>query len=78
SAMALWLPLVAAAPLAWWLRALVLGLGAVVLVLLPGESAKLALGAGVLAGLGGALMQRRTASLLGAVLAVAIVVMPAV
>jgi hypothetical protein len=45
SAMALWLPLAAATPIAWWLRGLILLGGAVVLVLLPGEAAKLAVAA---------------------------------
>src|SRR5207244_1110790 len=50
SAMALWLPLVAAAPLARWLRGVILAAGALVLVLLPGEAAKLAVLAALLVG----------------------------
>ena len=46
SAMGAWLPLVAAAGLARWLRGAILAAGAVVLVLLPGEAAKLAVVAG--------------------------------
>ncbi|MDB5374395.1 MAG: hypothetical protein JWP04_3037 [Belnapia sp.] len=78
SAMALWLPLVAAAPLALWLRAMILLGGAAVLVLLPGESAKLAVGAALLVGSVALVLPRRMAVLLGAGLAVAIVAMPIV
>lgn len=78
SAMALWLPLVAAAPLAPWLRSLVLLGGAAVLVALPGESAKLAVAAALLVGGVALVLPRRMAVLLGAGLAVAIVAMPIV
>ncbi|MDO9712271.1 O-antigen ligase family protein [Paracraurococcus lichenis] len=78
SAMGLWLPLVAAAGLARWVRALVLTAGAAVLVLLPGESAKLAVLAGGAAGGLALLAPRWTPRLLGAGLAVAILAMPAV
>ncbi len=79
SAMALWLPLVAAAPgLAIWLRGLLLLAGAGVLVLLPGESAKLAVLAGGLAGGLAWLAPRLLPRLLGAALAVLILAMPAV
>jgi O-antigen ligase len=76
SAMALWLPLVAVAALGWWLRALILLAGGAVLLLLPGESAKLAVLAALLAGAAAAWLPRRTAIGLGAALAVAIVAMP--
>jgi len=79
SAMALWLPLIAAAPgLALWLRTLVLLAGAVVLGLLPGESAKLAVLAAGLAGGVARLAPQLTPRLMGAALAVAILAMPAV
>jgi O-antigen ligase len=78
SAMGLWLPLVAAAGLARWLRGLVLAAGAVVLVLLPGEAAKLAVVAGGLAGGAALLAPRWTPRLLGGFLAIAILAMPAV
>jgi O-antigen ligase len=78
SAMGLWLPLVAAAGLSRWLRGLVLAAGAVVLVLLPGEAAKLAVVAGGLAGGAALLAPRWTPRLLGAGLALAILAMPAV
>lgn len=79
SAMALWLPLVAVAPgLAAWLRALVLLAGAGVLVLLPGESAKLAVLAAGLAGGAAWLAPRLTPRLLGTALAISILAMPAV
>jgi O-antigen ligase len=76
SAMALWLPLVAAAPLPRPLRAGVIGAGAVVLVLLPGEAAKLAVLAGLLVGVLALLLPRLVRPGLGAVLAVAVVAMP--
>jgi O-antigen ligase len=76
SAMALWLPLVAAAALGWWLRGLSLLVGAAVLLLLPGESAKLAVLAALLAGAAATLLPRRTAIGLGAALAVAMIAMP--
>lgn len=78
SAMGLWLPLAAAAPLAPWLRGLVLAAGAAVLVLLPGDSAKLAVLAGGLAGGAAWFAPRRVPRLLGAGLALAILAMPAV
>ena len=76
SAMALWLPLVAAAPLPRWLRALILLGGAAVLVALPGEAAKLAVGAALVTGAVALLLPRRTAVTLGAALALAIIAMP--
>ncbi len=76
SAMALWLPLVATAPLPWLLRAGVIGAGALVLVLLPGEAAKLAVLAGLLAGGLALLLPRLARPGLGAVLAVAVIAMP--
>jgi len=78
SAMGLWLPVVAAAGLARWLRGAILAFGAIVLVLLPGESAKLAVMAGGLAGGAALLAPRWTPRLLGAALALAILAMPAV
>ncbi|WP_043335028.1 O-antigen ligase family protein [Belnapia moabensis] len=76
SAMALWLPLVAAAPLPRLLRAGVIGAGAVVLVLLPGEAAKLAVLAGLLIGGLALLLPRLARPGLGAVLAAAVIAMP--
>ena len=76
SAMALWLPLVAAAPLPRLLRAGVIGTGAAVLVLLPGEAAKLAVLAGLLVGGLALLLPRLARPGLGAVLAAAVIAMP--
>ena len=76
SAMALWLPLVAAAPVAWWLRGLVLLAGAAVLVLLPGEAAKLAVVAALITGAAALALERRVAVALGATLAFSLVAMP--
>lgn len=76
SAMALWLPLVAAAPLPRLLRAGVIGAGALVLVLLPGEAAKLAVLAGLLAGGLALLLPRLARPGLGTVLAAAVVAVP--
>lgn len=78
SAMGLWLPLVAAAGLPRWLRGVILAAGAAVLVLLPGEAAKLAVMAGGLAGGAALLAPRLAPRLLGAGLALAILAMPAV
>ncbi|MFC7473644.1 O-antigen ligase family protein [Dankookia sp. GCM10030260] len=78
SAMGLWLPLVAASGLSRWLRSLVLAAGAAVLVLLPGEAAKLAVVAGGLAGAATWLAPRWAPRLLGAGLALAILAMPVV
>ena len=77
SAMGLWLPLVVATgwPRAW--RALILLAGALVLVLLPGEAAKLAVLAGGLAGGAAWLAPRLAPRLTGAILALAILAMPA-
>ena len=78
SAMALWLPLLAAAPLPGWLRAAGLLAGAAVLVALPGESAKLAvLAAALAAGLALAL-PRFGPALPGFALALALLATPAV
>ena len=77
SAMALWLPLVAAAPLPWPARAAILGAGGAVLLALPGESAKLAVLAAGLAGGATLLLPRLGPWLLGAGLAAAILLMPA-
>jgi O-antigen ligase len=77
SAMALWLPLVAAAPLPRALRgALILG-GALVLLALPGESAKLAVLAAGLAATFALLLPGQAPRLLGMLLAGVIVLMPA-
>ncbi|MEN0074817.1 MAG: O-antigen ligase family protein [Paracraurococcus sp.] len=78
SAMGLWLPLVAVAPWPRALRALALLAGAVVLVLLPGEAAKIAVLAGGLAGGLAWLAPRLAPRLLGAGLALAILAMPLV
>lgn len=78
SAMGLWLPLVAAAGIAAWLRGLILVAGAVLLVLLPGEAAKLAVLAGGVAGGLALLAPRLVPRLLGAALALSILAMPAV
>jgi O-antigen ligase len=80
SAMALWLPLVAAAapglPRVW--RGSILAAGAAVLLLLPGETPKIAVLAAAAAG-GAALLAPRSAPrLLGASLAGAVLLMPAV
>jgi O-antigen ligase len=77
SAMALWLPLVAAAPLPRSARAAILLGGAGVLLALPGESPKLAVIAAGLAGAVAWALPRTAPRLLGAVLAGAIVLMPA-
>ncbi|SDB43167.1 O-antigen ligase family protein [Belnapia rosea] len=76
SAMALWLPLVAAAPLSRWLRAAVIAAGATVLVLLPGEAAKLAVLSGLLVGGLALLLPRGGRIALGTVLAAALIAMP--
>ena len=77
SAMALWLPLVAAAPLPRPLRGAVIAGGALVLLLLPGESAKLAVLAAGLAAAVAVLLPRRAPRIIGMALAGAIVLMPA-
>jgi len=78
SAMALWLPLVAAAPLPRWLRALVLVGGAAVLLALPGESAKLSvLAAAAAAGLV-LLAPRRAPRTIGLGIAAVLLLMPAI
>lgn len=77
SAMALWLPLIAAAsgvPRLW--RGLGLAGGAAVLLLLPGETPKIAVLAAAAVGGTALLAPRATPRLLGAVLAAAILVMP--
>jgi O-Antigen ligase len=76
SAMALWLPLVAAAPVARLWRSLVLAGGAAVLLLLPGETPKIAVLAAAAAGGAALLAPRWAPRLLGAGLAVAILAMP--
>ena len=77
SAMGLWLPLVAAAPLARWLRGLILLGVAAVLLALPGESAKLAvLAAAAAAGLA-LLAPRQVPPAIGLGLATALLLMPA-
>lgn len=76
SAMGLWLPLVAAAPLAPWLRGLLLAAGGAVLVALPGESAKIAVVAAAIAGAAAWLAPRLVPRLLGAGLAVVILATP--
>ncbi|TCZ59818.1 O-antigen ligase family protein [Roseicella aquatilis] len=76
SAMGLWLPLVAAAGIAAWLRGTVLLAGAALLVLLPGEAAKIAVLAGGLAGGLALLAPRLVPRLLGAALALSILAMP--
>jgi len=78
SAMALWLPLFIAVPgLPRWLRAGLLLAGAAVLLLLPGESARLAVLAAALGGAATWAAPRRAPQLLGAGLALAILLMPA-
>ncbi|HYI82286.1 MAG TPA: O-antigen ligase family protein [Acetobacteraceae bacterium] len=76
SAMALWLPLVAAADLPRILRGLMLAVGAAVLLLLPGETPKIAVVAAAAAGGAAMLAPRWTPRLLGAGLALAILLMP--
>ncbi len=77
SAMALWLPLAAAAPLPRVWRSAVLAGGAAVLLALPGETPKLAVLAATAAG-GAALLAPRVAPrLLGALLAACVLLMPA-
>ena len=76
SAMALWLPLVAAADLPRILRGSILAVGAAVLLLLPGETPKIAVVAAAAAGGAAMLAPRWTPRLLGAGLAVAILLMP--
>lgn len=79
SAMALWLPLAAAAPgLSRLWRGSVLAGGGAVLLLLPGESAKIAVVAAALAGGAALLAPRLAPRLLGAGLALAILLMPLV
>jgi O-antigen ligase len=79
SAIALWLPLVAAVPgLPRWLRAGGLLAGAAVLLLLPGESARLAVLAGAVAGATAWAAPRLAPRALGGTLALAILLMPAV
>lgn len=79
SAMALWLPLVAAAERglsrAW--RAMILAAGAAVLLLLPGETPKIAVLAAAVAGGATLLAPRWAPRLLGGALAAAILLMPA-
>jgi O-antigen ligase len=76
SAMALWLPLVAAAPLPRWLRGAILAAGALVLLALPGESPKLAvLAAAAAAGLAW-LAPRHGVRALGLAAAAAVLLMP--
>jgi O-antigen ligase len=77
SAMALWLPLAFAAPLPALLRAGLLGGGAAVLLALPGETPKLAVLAAALTAALAWRLPRPTPRLLGAGLAMAIVLMPA-
>lgn len=78
SAMALWLPLAAAAaPLPRVVRAGLLAAGAAVLLALPGETARLAVLAAAAAGAATWLLPRLAPWLLGAGLAGAIVLMPA-
>jgi O-antigen ligase len=78
SAMALWLPLLAAAPLPRWLRGLGLAAGAAVLLALPGESARIAVVVGGLAGLAAWAAPRLAPRALGAALAVVILATPMV
>lgn len=79
SAMALWLPLVAAAPgLPRVRRGVVLAGGAAVLLLLPGETPKIAVAAAAAAGGAALLAPRLAPRLLGVVLAAAILLMPAI
>lgn len=77
SAMALWLPLVAAAPIPRVARGAILLGGALVVLALPGESAKLAVLAGAVAGAAAWALPRRAPRLLGWALAAAILLMPA-
>jgi O-antigen ligase len=77
SAMALWLPIAAAAPglpRVW--RGLVLAVGAAVLLLLPGETPKIAVLAAAAAGGAAWLAPRSAPRLLGALLAAAVLLMP--
>ena len=76
SAMALWLPLVAAADLSRILRGSILAVGAAVLLFLPGETPKIAVVAAAAAGGAAMLSPRWTPRLLGAGLAVTILLMP--
>ena len=78
SAMALWLPLIAAAPLPGPLRGAILAGGAAVLLALPGEAAKLAVLAAAGAGGLALLSPRRAPALLGAAVGGALLLMPAV
>jgi O-antigen ligase len=77
SAMALWLPLLAVAPLPRWLRGLGLAGGAAVLLALPGESARIAVAVGGLAGAAAWAAPRLAPRALGAALAVVILATPA-
>lgn len=76
SAMALWLPLAAAAPLPRVLRGSVLAGGAAILLLLPGDTPKLAVLAAAAAGGAALLAPRAAPRLLGALLAASILLMP--
>ena len=77
SAIALWLPLAAAAPglpRVW--RGVILAVGAAVLLLLPGETPKIAVLAAAAAGGAALLAPRLAPRLLGALVAAAILLMP--
>jgi O-antigen ligase len=76
SAMALWLPLAAAMPVPRLRRGALLAAGAAVLLLLPGETPKIAVLAAAAAGGAALLAPRATPRALGAALAVAIIAMP--
>lgn len=76
SVMAMLLPLAAAAPVAAWLRAAVLVLGASVVLMLPGDSAKIAALAGMAALALAWRWPRRAPVLAGSGLAVTVVLMP--
>jgi O-antigen ligase len=77
SLMALWLPLVAAAPLPRPVRICLLGGGALALLALPGEAAKLAVLAGGIAAAVAAVLPRQAPRLLAATLAGMILLTPA-